>query len=197
MALDKATLKSAVQSVLESPPDSAEDCATGLADAIVAYLGGVEISYPPGPLFLTLAPTPVPDPTYGTDIKSVPVTPADSQWGGIYGGILGSINASQSACENIWTPADSAYSAALIAIGAAWKTNDGYLSNGSSSPPGIVDFGVSWQIGLDGGSEADVAADLADRIHANTTGTSYNGVALKPPYVLFTGPIPPHVSNFS
>jgi hypothetical protein len=197
MALDDATLKSDLQSVFESQPDSAEDCATGMTDAIVAYLGGVEISYPPGPMLMPSAPSPIPDPTYGLDTKSVPVVPADSQWGAIYGGILGSINGSQSAGENIWSPADAAYSAAIVAIGAAWSTNDGYLSSGATSPAGIVDFGASWQVGLDGGSEADVAADLADRIHSNTTSATYTGVALKPPYVLMLPIIPPHASALS
>lgn len=193
MALDDSTLKSDLQSVFESPPDSAEDCATGMTDAIVAYLGGVEISYPPAPGIQPAAPSPIPDPTFGTDTKSVPVVPADAQYGAIYGGILGSINGSASAVENIWAPADAAYMAAILAIGAAWQSNDGYMSTGATAPAGLVDFGASWQIGLDGGSEADVAADLADRIHSNTTSATFSGAYLKGGFI---GPAP-HVSALS
>ena len=187
MALDKIILKISLQSVFESPPDSAEDCATGITDAIVAYLKGVEISYPPAPGLQPAAPTPIPDPTFGADTKSVPVVPADAQHGAIYGGILGSI----AAAGIVWAPADAAYMAAILAIGAAWQSNDGYMSTGATTPAGLVDFGASWQIGLDGGSEADVAADLADRIHSNTISAKFTGQYVKG---LFLGP-GPHSSN--
>ena len=189
MALDESGLADAIQAVFDAPPESDDEYSQGLTDAIIAYLGGVEISYPPAPGIMPAAPSPIPDPSFASGAGS-PIVPADAQSATLKSAIDASIEASKGDASN-WSAADSVYSAVLAAIGASWQTSDGYISSGATVASVLVGFDDTWAQQL--GSSAETASDLADRIHTATTAAMFTGTYLK---AAFIGP-GPHVSALS
>ena len=200
MALDDGTLASDIQAVLDGPPESDDDFSQGLTDAIIKYLSAVQIDFPAAP---GAGPAPpYVDPSYAAGAAAhaglagipgqsgaPPTVPADSQSAALKSGIDASISASREAAAVSWDAADSAYSAALVAIGALWSSG-GYTMSGAATAPALVGFGDTWAQQLD--NTADIAADLADRVHAATTGAVFTGIVVIPPFL----PVP-HVSNYS
>jgi len=201
MSLDDSGLKSDIEDVLDhhaadesDSPDSTDDFAASLTDAIITYLGDVVIDYPPAPGLQPSAPSPIPDPSFSSG-DATPIVPPDSMASALEAGIKASIAASNpdSASASNWAPADAAYAAVLVAIGAAWQTNDGYISTGATVAAQLVGFDDAWAVGMDDGSVSDVAQELADRIHSATTAAMFTGAYLKGGFI---GPAP-HVSALS
>ena len=192
MSLDSSSLKSDIENIFDSQPESTGEFASELASAIISYLGDVTISYPSAP-GISPAP-PYTDPSFvGTSMD--PVVPPDSMLATLESGINASIAASNtdSATDSDWSSADSAYSSVLQSIGASWQSSDGYMATGGTVASKTVGFDSSWDVGVNGGSTSDVAQDLSDRIHSATTAAVFTGAYVKGAFV---GPAP-HVSNLS
>ena len=201
MSLDDSGLKSGIEDVLDhhtadesDSPDSTDDFAANLTDAIITYLGDVVIDYPAAPGIQPAAPSPIPDPSFSSG-DMTPIVPPDAMASALEAGIKASIAASDpdSASASNWAPADAAYSAVLLGIGAAWQSSDGYIATGATVAAQMVGFDDAWAVGMDDGSVSDVAQELADRIHDATTAAMFTGAYLKGGFI---GPAP-HVSALS
>ena len=199
MSLDDSGLKSDIEDVLQhhyddqsDSPDSTDDFASSLTDAIITYLGDVVIDYPAAPGIMT--PPGTPDPSFSSG-DMTPIVPPDSMASALEAGIKASIAASDpdSVSASNWAPADAAYAAVLVAIGIVWQSNDGYIATGATVAAQMVGFDDAWAVGMDDGSISDVAQELADRIHDATTAAMFTGAYLK---AAFIGP-GPHVSALS
>jgi len=197
--LGAISLKSDIQDILdhhasddaESPEDT-DTFAESLTDAIVDYLDDVQIDYPKAP-GVSAAP-PYTDPSFSSGNMDPIVSPS-SLSSVLEAGIKASIAASDldSASASNWAAADSAFAALLVAAGIVWQSSDGYIATGATVAAVPVGFDSSWDVGLNGGSTADVAFDLATRVHAATIAAIFTGAYLK---AAFIGP-GPHVSTLS
>lgn len=193
MGLDASKLKSDIQGVLDSNPPSVEVFAANLTKAIITYLSGVVIDYPKAPGIFPPPAGPGPDPSFAGSGDATPVVPPASQMATLQGAILSSCKISESSNVRNWAAADAAYIAAIVAIGAAWQTTDGYMLNGATAPGPAVGFNDALATGdsPSNGSKSEVAQAIADAINATTTSSKFTGAYVKGSFV---GP-GPHSSN--
>lgn len=193
MGLDAAKLKSDIEAVFDANPPDMETFAANLTKAIIAYLGAVVIDYPAAPGIFPPPAGPGPDPSFVGSGDATPVTPADSQSAALEGAILSSCKTSESSNVRNWAAADAAYTAAILAIGPAWQTTDGYMLTGATAPGPPVGFNDALAIGDSptNGSKSDIAQAIADAIDATTTASKFTGSYLKGSFI---GP-GPHSSN--
>ncbi len=173
MALDKATLESDIQAILDAPPANHADFASGVCDAIDSYLANIEMDEYPA---AGVNPSSTPDPSF----QPSKVTPVPAlKTAAFRTAFVAAVNAAFAGARDF-----SACTAAFVTdISTIAATNDegGYAGTGATVCPAGPDVHAALDKGLEELEAPEgpgaLAKELAKQIHTATTSSTHTGTA--------------------
>jgi hypothetical protein len=184
MALSKEGLETAIQSVIDGPPDSVESYVSGICDAIDSYLSNIELDPFPAPGVNPAGPTP--DPSFVEDQPVEPAAPLKAiQFRAAF---LAAANAAAGGADRDYSACTAGF-VTDISLLASVKNAGGYTSAGSTACPSGPDVDAAMDQGLTdiAPPEGKFAKELSKQIHDATTSSTFSGPYLK---AAFAGPSP-------
>jgi hypothetical protein len=190
MALNKISLKNDLEKIFDadgSPPDSISNAAGSIADAIVAYLGNIELEPLKAP-GINPAPVPTPDPSF-IPVPLKPNIPVNAFSNLIRTALDADMNVNYNVnSAGPWVASNAAFLSYVASTFAIFSTNDGYIATGAVVPGPIALSSIFNPLKE---SKSELASDLADHLHGFFTGCIFTGAYLKGPFI---GPAP-HVAK--
>ena len=184
MALNKEGLKTAIQEVIDGPPDSVESYVSGICDAIDDYLADIELDAFPAPGVNPAGPTA--DPSFVSDQPVEPSTPLKAVQ--FRASFLAAANAAAGGADRDYSACAAGF-VADIAVLASVKNAGDYTAAGATVCPSGPDVDAAMDQGLTDISppEGKFATELSNQIHNATTSSTFSGSYLKGAFV---GPSP-------